>query len=130
MTLCTLSHFIVILYTAIPTPSTEATCLVSTLPDGRLNVLLQWFSSYNSDYDIQRYDVTVTPDPTSCSSDQVSPSEDYSCSELDQETDYTITVSAINCGDREGRGSNFSVQKNLLGMHVVHTYVHNMKGEL
>ena len=105
-------------YTAIPTPSTEATCLVSTPSDGNLNVLLQWSSFYNLNYEIERYDVAVTPDPSSCSSELVSPSENYSCSGLDLQTNYSITVSAINCGDQEGGNVTFMVNAQLIGMCI------------
>ena len=53
--------------------------------------------------------MSVNPDPSSCSSDQVSPSEDYSCSGLVLGTRYTFTVSAINCGDQEGERNDFDV---------------------
>ena len=67
-----------------------------------MQVSLQWSPSFTSQYDVERYRVSVNPDPSSCSSDQVSPSEDYSCSGLVLGTRYTFTVSAINCGDQEG----------------------------
>jgi hypothetical protein len=50
----------------------------------------------------------VTPDPSSCSSDQVSPSEDYSCFGLNTEDEYIISVSAINCGHQEGESVTFT----------------------
>ena len=52
--------------------------------------------------------MSVNPDPSSCSNDQVSPSEDYSCSGLVLGTHYTFTVSAINCGNQEGGESRFN----------------------
>ena len=55
------------------------------------------------------YCVAVTPNLSTCPKD-VMPSEDYSCSELALGTQYTFTVSAINCGDQEGMRYNFTVQ--------------------
>ena len=59
--------------------------------------------------------MSVNPDPSSCSSDQVSPSEDYSCSGLVLGTHYTFTVSAINCGDQEGERESFTVNITMEG---------------
>ena len=67
-----------------------------------MEISFQWSPSFTSQYNVERYHVSVNPDPSSCSSDQVSPSEDYSCSGLVLGTRYTFTVSAINCGDQEG----------------------------
>ena len=87
-----------------PTPS----CTILTQP-GSLNYTLdlQWSPSFNSQYSVERYNVTVTPDPSSCSRDQVPPGENYSCSRLELQTDYSITVSAINCADQEGEPVRF-----------------------
>ena len=72
--------------------------------------MVHFNNTFNALHAVERYNVTVSPDPSSCSSDQVSPGEDYSCSGLDLETNYTITVSAINCGDQEGDISGYSIQ--------------------
>ena len=53
--------------------------------------------------------MTVTPNLSTCSRN-VTPSEDYSCPGLALGTQYTFTVSAINCGDQEGMGYTFTVQ--------------------
>ena len=94
---------------ASPTLPSSASC--SLLPFiGGANVSLQWSPSFTSQYAVERYRVSVNPDPSSCSSDQISPSEDYSCSGLVLGTRYTFTVSAINCGDQEGERDVFNAQ--------------------
>ena len=66
--------------------------------------------------------MSVDPDPSSfCSSDQVIPSEDYSCPGLSPERNYSITVSAINCGDQEGESDTFTVLPQLLGTVLAHS---------
>ena len=87
--------------------------------------MVHFNNKYNDVHAVERYNVTVTPDPSSCSSDQVSSSEDYSCPGLDLETNYTITVSAINCRDQEGETTvNFLILNGIL-----YTYVDkNMNG--
>ena len=84
---------------------------------GGANISLQWSPSFTSQYAVEKYRVSVNPDPSSCSSDQVSPSEDYSCSGLVLGTRYTFTVSAINCGDQEGERDEFDVL--LCGLSIV-----------
>ena len=74
---------------------------------GIAEVTIQWSTSFTSQYAVEKYRVSVNPDPSSCSSDQVSTSEDYSCSGLVLGTRYTFTVSAINCGDQEGEQNIF-----------------------
>ena len=82
-------------------PPPPADCSLLPSPGGA-EISLQWSPSFTSQYAVERYRVSVNPDPSSCSSDQVSPSEDYNCSGLVLGTHYTFTVSAINCGDQEG----------------------------
>ena len=92
-------HFDFFVHTDISTSIFNTSCLLSTC-GGYMCFSLQWFPTQYSVN--QWYNVTVTPDPFFCSSDQVSPSEDdYICSGLDLETNYTITVGAINCGHQE-----------------------------
>ena len=99
-----------------------ATCSLVTSAGG-LNISLQWSSSFNSQHAVERYHVSVDPDPFSfCSSDQVMPSEDYSCPGLSPERNYSITVSAINCGDQEGESNTFTVLPQLLGMIPRHRF--------
>ena len=90
-----------------PPPSSTSCSLL--LPPGGPGVSLQWNSSFNSQHAIEIYRVTVTPNLSTCSRD-VTPSEDYSCPGLALGTQYTFTVSAINCGDQEGMEYTFTVQ--------------------
>ena len=83
-------------------PPALANCSLLPSSSGGAEISLQWSPSFTSQYAVERYHVSVNPDPSSCSSDQVSPSEDYSCSGLVLGRHYTFTVSAINCGDQEG----------------------------
>ncbi len=73
-------------------------------------VSLQWSPSFTSQHAVERYSVVVTSGPSSFSSEQVSPSEKYTCSGLVLGTDYFFTVSAINCGNQEGTRETFTVQ--------------------
>ena len=85
-----------------------------------LDVSFQWSSSFNSQHAVERYRVSVDPDPSSsCSSDQVMPSEDFSCPGLSPERNYSITVSTINCGDQEGESYTFTVLPQLLGITLL-----------
>jgi hypothetical protein len=81
-----------------------------------LNITLNWNSSFNSQYNVERYQVAVTPDLTPSCSRSVSPNVNYTCSGLSPDTDYTIRISAINCGDQEGMSNIFGVQPQFLGM--------------
>ena len=90
----------VILHKTTPPPP-PANCSLLPSPGGAY-ISLQWSPSFTSQYAVERYRVSANPDTSSCSSDQVSPSEDYSCSGLVLGTHYTFTVSAINCGNQEG----------------------------
>jgi hypothetical protein len=90
-----------------PPRSTDIECSLSTSIIGGVDILLQWSKSFNTRYRVERYHVTVIPDPSSCSSDHVSTTGDYSCHRLSPETNYAITISAINCGDQEGIDNQF-----------------------
>ena len=98
-----MSHFL-----DISSPPSSTSCYLSLLPEGP-GVSFQWNSSFNSQHAIEMYRVTVTPNLSTCSRD-VTPSEDYSCPGLALGTQYTFTVSAINCGDQEGMEYTFTVQ--------------------
>ena len=102
-----MNHHIPIFHIGVPaSPSFLSRALLPS--PGGANISLQWSPSFTSQYAVERYRVSVNPDPSSCSSDQVSPSEDYSCSGLVLGTRYTFTVSAINCGDQEGEENRFN----------------------
>ncbi len=94
----------------IVSPSTFTTPCPILPSDGGPVVSLQWCPSFTSQHAVERYCVLVTPDPSSCSSQQVSPSENYTCSGLVLGTHYSFTVSAINCGNQEGTRETFTVQ--------------------
>ena len=105
---CSWNHAIVPIF-HIGVPASPSFLSRALLPSpGGANISLQWSPSFTSQYAVERYHVSVNPDPSSCSSDQVSPSEDYSCSGLVLGTRYTFTVSAINCGDQEGEENRFN----------------------
>lgn len=84
--------------------SSQYSCLLTPYPStvGDLELLFNWSPSFNFEYTVERYNVSITPDPSACSSDQVMPTEGYRCSGLDPDVDYVIRISAINCGDQEG----------------------------
>ncbi len=105
-----------------PSSSTSSTPCSLLLPPGRTVVSLQWSPSFTSQHAVERYRVVVTPDPSSCSSQQVSPNEDYTCSGLVLGTVYSFNISAINCGNQEGTRETFTIrpQGNLLS----YTYVY------
>jgi hypothetical protein len=94
-------------------------CSLSDSVGDNLKITINWDTSFNSQYNVERYQVAVTPDPTPSCAGSVSPNMSYTCSGLNSDTDYTITVSATNCGDQEGMSSTFSVQSRLLGMYDV-----------
>ena len=89
-----------------------SSCSLLPSPEGTAEISLRWLSSQHV---VERYRVSVNPDPSSCSSDQVSPSEDYSCCGLVLGTHYTFTVSAINCGDWEGERNVFNISNLFCG---------------
>ena len=90
---------------APPPPPSPSCTIVSTSESPA--VTFQWSDDFNSMHVIEHYDVSVTPNPSSCSSDQVPPSEDYSCSGLELMTNYSIVSKAANCGDQRGERSSY-----------------------
>ncbi len=92
-----------------PRSISSTPCSLLLPPEGPV-VFLQWSPSFTSQHAVEMYRVIVTPDPSSCSSQQVSPSEDYTCSGLVLGIDYSFTVSAINCGNQEGIRENFTLR--------------------
>ncbi len=102
---------LVLLYKYVRSPSIHLLHpLFPSAPPGGPVVFLQWSPSFTSQHAVERYRVIVTPDPSSCSSQQASPSEDYTCSRLVLGTHYSFTVSAINCGNQEGTRETFAIQ--------------------
>ncbi len=97
-------------YCSVAPFSTSSTPCSLLLLHGGPVVSLQWSPSFTSQHVVEMYGVGVTPDPSSCSSQQVSPSEDYTCSGLVLGRDYSFTVSAINCGNQEGTRETFTLQ--------------------
>ena len=96
------------LFLATPPSPSPTSCSILPSPGGA-EVFLQWSPSFTAQHAVERYRVSVTLDPSSCSSDQVSPNEDYSCSGLVVGTPYTFTFSAINCGNQEGNRKNYTI---------------------
>ncbi len=105
--------------------SSTSTTPCSILSDGGPVVSLQWSPSFTSQHAVESYRVVVTPDPSSCSSMQVSTSENYTCSGLVLGTDYSFTVSAINCGNQNGTMETFTIQPK--GDELGGVYTHAMK---
>ena len=101
-----------ILYTGLP-PSPNASCSLTSSGEN-LDVTLQWS---NSQYNVEslKYNVTVTPDPSFCSSAQVLPNQDYTCSGLDLGTNYSIKASSNTCGDQQGERISFAVNQEVIG---------------
>jgi hypothetical protein len=98
-----------------PPPKPSASCFLTDSVGGNMNIAINSSPSFNSQYNVERYQVAVTPDPALRCTGPVSPKMSYTCSGLSPVTDYTITVSAINCGDQEGESATFSVQSRRLG---------------
>ena len=80
----------------------SASCFLLPSAGGTVEVSFHWSPSFTRQYAVERYGVSLNPDPSSCSNDQLSPSEDYSCSGLERGKNYTFTLSAANCGDQQG----------------------------
>ena len=75
-------------------------------------MVLQSISSFNA----QEYNVSISPDPSSCSNNQVPSNVNYSCSGLNRMgTSYFVAISAINCAGQEGVSVNNNLQPHLLG---------------
>ena len=95
-------------YIASPTSPSSTSCSLLISP-GDPSISLQWNSSFNSQYAVEMYRVRVVPNLPTCSKN-LNVSEDYSCPGLALGTEYSFTVSAINCGDQEGIEYTFTVQ--------------------
>ena len=94
-------------------------CSLASPSEESFTISFQWSSSFNLLHVVDRYNVRVTPDPFNCSSDQVPPSAVYKCSGEVGARRYYVTVSSINCGDREGEGDDFILVPQLLRKFIV-----------
>ena len=80
-------------------------------------MVFQWSDEFNAEHVVERYNVRVSPDPASCTSDQVPSRQNYSCSGLDQmDTIYSVSITAFNCINQEGEDATYDIQPQLLGM--------------
>ena len=87
------------------------------LVSGGLEIVLQWSEEFNAEHNVERYNVRVMPDPASCTSGQVSPHQNYSCSGLDRmETNYSVSITAFTCINQEGEINAYNIQPQMLGM--------------
>jgi hypothetical protein len=109
---CLVHNYVHVLISG-PPPKPSDFCFLTNSVGGNMSITIYWNSSFNSQYNVERYQVAVTPDPASRCTGSVSPNTSYTCSGLSLHTDYTITVSAINCGDQEGESVNISVPRSL-----------------
>ncbi len=94
-----------------PAPTVACSLFPSTKIASTFEVSFEWSPSFNSQHTVLRYNVSVSPDPAACSSDQISPNQDFRCVDLVPHTIYNFTVSAIvNCEEEEGETTSFLVQ--------------------
>ena len=88
-------------------------------------MVLQWSEEFNAEHVVERYNVRVIPDPAYCTSDQVSPHQNYSCSGLDQVgANYSVSLTAFNCTSQEGEDATYDIQPQLFGMCNNGAWVH------
>lgn len=101
----------IFLYTYIdtPTPAPPSICFLK-FSHPSLQLVLQWFSNFTSQNNVDKYNVTVTPDPSSCSNDQLRPAENYTCSGLISGTNYFISTNTIKCETVVGSSSLFNIR--------------------
>ena len=102
------NHFLIISFLAIP-PPTVGCSLISSFEG--VDVSIEWSPSFTSQHAVERYRVSVTPDPSSCSNNHTLAEIIYSCPELMLQTTYNFTISAITiCGDQESDRTSLLVQ--------------------
>lgn len=96
------------------TPPPRFVCYTSLSLEipGTYEVMLEWSPSFTSQHDVASYDVSVSPDPSNCTSNQTSPITDYTCSGLQPETVYHFSLSAIiaDCRNQERERSSFAME--------------------
>lgn len=100
------SHFT---YVGLSPPQLILSCAIVATENYTATISLVLSPNFSSQQSVERYQVSVYPDPSSCSSDQVSPSEVYDCSRLTLATLYSITVAAITFRGLEGDELSLSV---------------------
>ena len=107
------------LFNLEPPPSPDLKCFLQSASGG-LEMVLQWSDEFNADHFVERYNVRVSPDPASCTSDQAPPSQNYSCSGLDRMgTNYSVSITAFNCINQEGGDATYTIQPQLHGMCIL-----------
>ena len=99
-----------------PAPPPQPKCILQSAVGG-LEMVLQWSEEFNAEHSVERYNVRMSPDPASCTSDQVPPHQNYSCSGLDRMgTNYSVSLTAFTCINQEGEINAYNIQPQLLGM--------------
>ena len=96
------------LYSDAPPPPSCASCSVLSSTGG-LSVFLELDPSFIMDHAVESYTITVDPATSSCSNDQLSPNDGYSCTGLTVGTSYTFSISAVNCVDQIGATHTITV---------------------
>ncbi len=98
-------------HAVIPPPTVVCTFSSSSQTPGTREVFLEWSPSFTAQHDVEWYHVSVSPDPSSCSSNRVNTSVIFNCSGLAPQTVYNFTVSAFTqCLDQEGMRTLFTIQ--------------------
>ena len=92
---------------APPSPSGASCSVLSST--GEPSFVLELDPSFIMDYTVESYTVTVDPATSSCSNDQLSPNDGYSCTGLTVGTSYTFSISAVNCVDQIGATHTITV---------------------
>ena len=108
----------------IPPSPSGASCSVLSSTGGP-SVVLELDPSFIMDYAVESYTVTVDPATSSCSNDQlISPKDRYSCTGLTVGTNYTFSISAVNCVDQIGatHAINVHPQSKLCHNDRIHTH--------
>ena len=105
-----------------PSPSGASCSVLSSI--GGLSVVLELDPSFIMNYAVERYTVTVDPANSSCSNDQLSPNDRYSCTTgLTVGTSYTFSISAVNCVDQIGATQTITVHPQSKSQQINFIYV-------
>ena len=92
---------------APPSPSSAACSVLSF--SGVAGITIQWDDAFTMEHVVENYLVTVDPATSSCSNDQLSPNDRYSCTGLTVGTSYTFFIRAVNCVDQIGATHTITV---------------------